>query len=471
MADSSSAETKLATAKTILTAAASVAGTVMLAGSVVRDFMPYEFQDYISIKCRKFYSRFSSQLTMVIDELDGFDKNQIYEAAQIYLSSKTSASTDRLRVIKREKENKINVTLEGGEEIIDTFNGVKLKWVLVFRHVESRNNLFNQFNDHGLNSSYRSEVRSLELSFPKKYKDVVLGSYLPFVENEAESMKQETKTIKLFTIDYQNIYGNWADAWRSVKLDHPATFETLAMDPDLKNTILEDLESLIAAMANHLNFDVYDLELTELRSNSDLRTVLVATANRSILVVEDIDCTIQFQDRMEEGGVDIIDNRRQLRQQQVTLSGFLNFIDGLWSSCGDERIIIFTTNHKEKLDPALLRPGRMDFHVHMSYCTPSGFRVLAANYLGIQDHSLFMEIEELIRTTQVTPAEVAEQLMRSNDSEIVLKELIEFLELKKKEKEEESAKNEEQSAQETSQVDQSETTKKEDEDEIKKSDS
>ncbi|KAJ0704928.1 putative P-loop containing nucleoside triphosphate hydrolase [Helianthus annuus] len=38
----------------------------------------------------------------------------------------------------------------------------------------------------------------------------------------------------------------------------------------------------------------------------------------------------------------------------VTLSGFLNFIDGLWSSCGDERIIIFTTNRKEKLDPALI---------------------------------------------------------------------------------------------------------------------
>ncbi|KAK2657138.1 hypothetical protein Ddye_010190 [Dipteronia dyeriana] len=500
MADSSSAETKLATAKTILTTAASVAGTVMLARSVVRDFMPYEFQDYISIKCRKFYNRFSSQLTMVIDELDGFEKNQIYEAAQIYLSSKTSPSTDRLRVIKREKENKINVTIEGGEEVIDTFNGVKLRWVLVCRQVESSNNLFNQYNG----PSYRSEVRSLELSFPKKHKDVVLGSYLPFVEKEAESMKQETKTIKLFTIDYQNMYGNWTDAWRSVKLDHPATFDTLAMDPDLKNTILEDLErfvkrkdyyrkvgkawkrgyllygppgtgksSLIAAMANYLNFDVYDLELTELGRNSELRTVLVATANRSILVVEDIDCTIQFHDRMEEGGDDIINNHRQLQQQQqqqVTLSGFLNFIDGLWSSCGDERIIIFTTNHKEKLDPALLRPGRMDFHVHMSYCTPNGFRVLAANYLGIQDHSLFMEVEELIRTTQVTPAEVAEQLMRGNDSEIVLRELIAFLELKKKQIEEESAKNEEQSAQETKQVDQSETTK-EAEDEIKKSDS
>lgn len=119
----------------------------------------------------------------------------------------------------------------------------------------------------------------------------------------------------------------------------------------------------------------------------------------------------------------------------MTLSGFLNFIDGLWSSCGDERIIVFTTNHKEKLDPALLRPGRMDVHVHMSYCTPSGFKLLAANYLGIKEHILFEEIEELISTTQVTPAEVAEQLMRNDDPELVLNGLIEFLKVKSKEDE------------------------------------
>lgn len=58
--------------------------------------------------------------------------------------------------------------------------------------------------------------------------------------------------------------------------------------------------SLIAAMANYLNFDIYDLELTELRCNSELRRLLISMANRSILVVEDIDCTIEFQDRMAE---------------------------------------------------------------------------------------------------------------------------------------------------------------------------
>ena len=105
---------------------------------------------------------------------------------------------------------------------------------------------------------------------------------------------------------------------------------------------------------------------------------------------------------------------------QLTLSGLLNFLDGLWSSCGDERTIIFTTNHKERLDPALLRPGRNDVHVHMSYCTPCGFRLLAANYLGIKDHTLFAEIEQQVKSTEVTPAEVAEELIKSDDSEVAL---------------------------------------------------
>lgn len=105
----------------------------------------------------------------------------------------------------------------------------------------------------------------------------------------------------------------------------------------------------------------------------------------------------------------------------------LNFIDGLWSSCGDERIIAFTTNHKEKLDPALLRPGRMDMHIHMSYCTPGAFRVLASNYLCITDHDLFNEIDQLMLEVEVTPAQVAEELMKSEDTDIALQGLINFL--------------------------------------------
>ena len=57
----------------------------------------------------------------------------------------------------------------------------------------------------------------------------------------------------------------------------------------------------------------------------------------------------------------------------------------------------------------------MDMHIHMSYCTPKGFKTLASNYLGIQDtneHHLCREAEALMESTNITPAEVCEELMR-----------------------------------------------------------
>ena len=111
--------------------------------------------------------------------------------------------------------------------------------------------------------------------------------------------------------------------------------------------------------------------------------------------------------------------------QQLTSRGLLNFIDGLQSSCGDERIIVFTTNHEDRLDPSLLRSRRMDLDIHISYCTPCGF--LASNYLGVSNHSLFTEVEKPIREVKLTPAGIAEELMKSEDANIALEGLIEFL--------------------------------------------
>ncbi|GLT25266.1 hypothetical protein SLA2020_004060 [Shorea laevis] len=180
--------------------------------------------------------------------------------------------------------------------------------------------------------------------------------------------------------------------------------------------------SLIAAMANCLKFDIYDLDLASVKSNSNLRNLLLSTTSRSILVIEDIDCGIQVQDRK-------IQSESDNSKVKLTLSGILNLIDGLWSSCGDERIIVFTTNHKDRLDPVLLRLGRMDVHLNMSYCTVDAFKILASNYLDIsnRDHPLFGEIESLIQTTEVTPAEVAEELMRSEDADLALQGLVKFI--------------------------------------------
>ena len=92
---------------------------------------------------------------------------------------------------------------------------------------------------------------------------------------------------------------------------------------------------------------------------------------------------------------------------------------------------MFTTNNKDKLDPALLRPGRMDVHLHMSYCTIDGFKLLATNYLKIEDdHQLYGQIEDLLMNVDVTPAEIAEELLNSGGADVVLRGVVKFLEQK-----------------------------------------
>ncbi|KAM0029841.1 putative ATPase, AAA-type, core, P-loop containing nucleoside triphosphate hydrolase [Helianthus debilis subsp. tardiflorus] len=137
---------------------------------------------------------------------------------------------------------------------------------------------------------------------------------------------------------------------------------------------------MIAAMANFLEYDIYDLELTSVRDNTDLRKLLINTRSKSIIMIEDIDCSLyltgQRKEKKEESKEDKKDpfqkkakaeeeENKKKKGSEVTLSGLLNFIDGLWSAYGSERLIIFTTNYVEKLDPALIRRGQMDKHIEI----------------------------------------------------------------------------------------------------------
>ncbi|XP_021723596.1 AAA-ATPase At3g50940-like [Chenopodium quinoa] len=436
-------------ANTIISTAASLAATAVLIGTLATDFIPEQVQSFFSTRTKRISKSLSSQLTVVIDELNGLTPNHMFEASNGYLGTKVSPSTRRIKANKNVKDSHISLCIDVAEEIVDCFDGVKLTWVLKScSNVTNNEGSSKKKRGNGSSGLEKLEMRSYELRFNKKHKDMVITRYLRHVLQEAKKIKQSSKEIKLHTVDY-----NGTDYWSCVNLDHPATFDKIAMDPDVKRDLIEDLErfisrreyyrrvgkawkrgyllygppgtgksSLVAAMANYLKFDVYDLDLKEVMCNSDLRRLLIGAASKSILVIEDIDCSVELQNRdASEDGAKAVDD------DKVTLSALLNFIDGLWSTCGDERIIVFTTNHKDRLDPALLRPGRMDVQIHMSYCTFSGFKLLAANYLEINDHPLFKEIGELFDKAQATPAEVAGELMKSNDPAAALQGLASFL--------------------------------------------
>lgn len=77
-------------------------------------------------------------------------------------------------------------------------------------------------------------------------------------------------------------------------------------------------------------------------------------------------------------------------QSSVTFSGFLNALDGVAS--GEERIIFLTTNHIEKLDPALIRPGRVDLACLIGDATPPQARRL---FTGFYDSEQNVDLKKL----------------------------------------------------------------------------
>ncbi|KAJ9096683.1 Complex III assembly protein translocase and chaperone [Naganishia cerealis] len=110
--------------------------------------------------------------------------------------------------------------------------------------------------------------------------------------------------------------------------------------------------SFIQALAGELDYNICILNLSENNLTDDrLNHLMNHIPERSVLLLEDIDAAFNKREQSDESGF----------TSGVTFSGLLNALDGVASA--EECITFMTTNHPEKLDPALLRPGRVDYKV------------------------------------------------------------------------------------------------------------
>jgi mitochondrial chaperone BCS1 len=124
--------------------------------------------------------------------------------------------------------------------------------------------------------------------------------------------------------------------------------------------------SLVSAAAAHFALSIYTLNLTEFNDRTLMNAVNQVPPN-SLLLFEDIDCMKGSQMRLEEkrasdGGATATKDNAPT-QNAVTLSGLLNVLDGFYAPTGV--LFVMTTNHIEKLDEALLRPGRIDYKLYL----------------------------------------------------------------------------------------------------------
>lgn len=117
--------------------------------------------------------------------------------------------------------------------------------------------------------------------------------------------------------------------------------------------------SFIQALAGELDFSVAMINLSEMGMTDDkLAYLLTKLPKRSLLLLEDADAAFVNRRQRDSDGYN---------GATVTFSGLLNALDGV--AAGEERIAFLTTNHIDRLDPALIRPGRVDLMLRIGEAT------------------------------------------------------------------------------------------------------
>ncbi|KDR14433.1 mitochondrial chaperone BCS1 isoform X1 [Zootermopsis nevadensis] len=120
--------------------------------------------------------------------------------------------------------------------------------------------------------------------------------------------------------------------------------------------------SFITALAGELEFGICVLNLSERGLTDDrLNHLLSVAPQQSIILLEDVDAA--FVSREENAQI----KAAYEGLNHVTLSGLLNCLDGVAST--EARILFMTTNYIDRLDAALIRPGRVDLKEFIGYCS------------------------------------------------------------------------------------------------------
>ncbi|KAJ7132511.1 P-loop containing nucleoside triphosphate hydrolase protein [Mycena epipterygia] len=223
----------------------------------------------------------------------------------------------------------------------------------------------------------------------------VLGQFI-----EAARAHYTHASISRVTVHLTDNYGSWA---RAITKNRRA-FSTLILPGGIKELLLADAKEFLAseewytfagvphrrgyllygepgtgksstihALAGELGLEIYFISLAAPGIDDyTLGRLITDTPAHCILLIEDIDCA--FPSREDDDDEPLLDAKGNLipkepipPRSEVTLAGLLNVLDSVASE--DGRLTFATTNHIEQLDPALIRPGRMDLKIKYGLAT------------------------------------------------------------------------------------------------------
>lgn len=248
----------------------------------------------------------------------------------------------------------------------------------------------------------------------KAYRWETMPKQLTFTMNEFKTSKS-----------FSNVYGDHVNELKErldLFVNHPEWYAARGI-PHSLGVLLHGIPgagktSTIKAIARDTHRHIFNLSLRPYTTQRQLtnlffnETVVVQTydggkqtlkipVNKRVYVIEDIDClTDVVIDRQIRGTAE--DSKEG---EAVTLAFLLNLLDGVLETPG--RILVITSNYPDKLDKALIRPGRVDVKLEFKNATRVFIQDMINKFYctDVNLESIPHELDSVF-----TPAEVMESM-------------------------------------------------------------
>ena len=199
----------------------------------------------------------------------------------------------------------------------------------------------------------------------------------------------------------------------------------------------------ISAIANYLKRNITIVNLTEITAIDQLDKILDPKRYKeTIFVLDEFDCILDVLGKttednsekndwasmlmMAEGEerkqiIEMMKNGRKAAKQNLNLAYLLQKLDGLESAEG--RIIIATTNNPDKINPALLRPGRFDLKLCLGNCTQDMYCKILENFYKDEIDVCKRVLKANIKEMKYSPLELINMAMKEESLNSLLKKL------------------------------------------------
>jgi len=254
----------------------------------------------------------------------------------------------------------------------------------------------------------------------------VLFANRRYLENLLEDVLERTygryvDHTLMYTVD------SWADKWRQVDARPRRRIESVILDGNIREQLLQDVRgffakrawyaemgipwrrgyllhgppgtgktSMVFAIAGELGLNLCWLSLTNPKlTDQTIAGLLQKTPPRSLILIEDVDAF--FTSR-----------QKQDNQIAVSFSGLLNALDGVAAQEG--RIVFLTTNHKSLLDAALIRPGRIDVTYELGLASAEQLRALFLRFHPEAKAEANRLLESVVNGS-LSPAQIQQDLL------------------------------------------------------------